>query len=92
MTAKYGIVLLLDSEGQAEKLHLLQEIMDQSLLLAEVTLRHPKYRKMVRNSGNILAEFLNLMEKAQRVESQVIIVQLLVRVGVAYARCCFRRR
>ncbi len=52
--------------------------MERCLELAEFILRDPKYRKTVENSHNVLADFLNLMEKAQKVESKVILVKILV--------------
>jgi hypothetical protein len=36
----------------------------------------PNYRKSVESSHNSLPEFLNLMEKAQKNESKVIILKL----------------
>lgn len=49
--------------------------------MVEFILRDPKYRKSVESSHNLLAEFLNLMEKAQNSESKVIIVKLLVLIS-----------
>ncbi|KAM3140125.1 hypothetical protein pb186bvf_007678 [Paramecium bursaria] len=57
---------------------LIQDIFDQCVQLAEYILRDPKYRKSIENSHNILSDFLNLVEKAQKSESKVIIVKLLV--------------
>ncbi|CAK92501.1 unnamed protein product (macronuclear) [Paramecium tetraurelia] len=62
----------------ADQGQLVQDIMEQCIQLAEQILREPKYRKSVENSHNVLSDFLNLIEKAQKTESKVLIIKLIV--------------
>ena len=66
------------SKKHVDHPQLTQDIMDECVLLAEYILRDGKYRKQVENSHNVLADFLNLVEKAQKSESKVVIVKLLM--------------